>query len=343
MVCRLEKNRVWRTYLGGKKIDAFDGAGEQQDGHFPEDWVASTTVANNYGREEQTEGLCLCKNGSALKEMIDSDPKKYLGQRQVEKHGEQMSILVKLLDSAERLVIQAHPTIEFAKRHFKSPRGKAECWYIINADEGACIYLGFKPGITEKQWTELFIRQDIEAMLKCLHKLPVTDGDVFFVDGGMPHAIGKGCMMVELQEATDLMVIPERITPGGIILSEEKMHGGIGFDNMFDCFDYTGYTLSELKSRYYRTFSAEPDSRCVLVGSDLTDKFRMEMYAVSNHLHIDYEDTYVVAIVLDGYGEVQAGQHHTEIKKGDRLFIPAYDSKVLWKGMDNLKIVACLP
>ena len=58
-----------------------------------------------------------------------------------------MSILVKLLDSAERLVIQCHPTIPFAKKHFNSSFGKAECWYMLDTEEDAYIYLGFNISI----------------------------------------------------------------------------------------------------------------------------------------------------------------------------------------------------
>ena len=63
-------------------------------------------------------------------------------------------------------------------------------------------------------------------MLSCLHKVPVKPGELWFVDGGIPHAIGAGCFMIELKEPSDLMVIPERQTPSGRKLSDVKLHCG---------------------------------------------------------------------------------------------------------------------
>ena len=105
---------------------------------------------------------------------------------------------------------------------------------MLSCDDNACVYLGFKPGITREKWQELFLRQDTEKMLGCLHKFPVKAGDLWFVAGGVPHAIGGGCLMIELQEPSDLMVIPERVTPAGITLAGQKLHGGLGFEKMFD-------------------------------------------------------------------------------------------------------------
>ena len=64
-----------------------------------------------------------------------------------------LPILVKLLDSDERLVVQAHPTVPCAKRLFHSPVGKPECWHFLpGTAPDACVYLGFKPGITRAAW-----------------------------------------------------------------------------------------------------------------------------------------------------------------------------------------------
>ena len=87
-------------------------------------------------------------------------------------------------------------------------------------------------------WKHLFDVQDIEGMLECMHHFPVKRGDLIYVAGGVPHAIGAGCFLAEIQEPTELMVIPERVTPSGVRLAEEKLHGGLGFEKMFDCFEY---------------------------------------------------------------------------------------------------------
>ena len=113
MIAKLLPNRVRRTYLGGSRIDAFTGTGaDVSDGvPRPEDWMASTTTAFNGTLEIEGEGLGRLEDGRLVKDVIGALP-----------------ILVKLLDSDERLVIQAHPTVPCAKRLFNSPVGKTECW-----------------------------------------------------------------------------------------------------------------------------------------------------------------------------------------------------------------------
>ena len=143
--------------------------------------------------------------------------------------------------------------------------GKTECWFIIEAEKDACVYLGFKQGITREKWEQLFEKQDIDGMLECLNKVPVRKGDAVFVDGGMPHAIGGGCMLIEAQEPTDLMVIPERTSKSGITLSDEKMHGGLGFNKMFDCFIYKGYSEAELRRKYVKHFNGNTNGFSTVV------------------------------------------------------------------------------
>ena len=86
-------------------------------------------------------------------------------------------------------------------------------------------------------------------MLNALHRFELKKGDFIFVEGGVPHAIGAGCFMAELQEPTDLMVIPERITPSGVELSDVKLHCGLGFEKMFDCFIYNGYDRETIQEK----------------------------------------------------------------------------------------------
>lgn len=116
MTAKLQPNRVRRTYLGGGRIDAFCGvSADVSDGvPRPEDWLASTTQAFNGTLEIKGEGLGRLEDGRLVKDVAGGMP-----------------ILVKLLDSDERLVVQAHPTVPCAKRLFDSPVGKTECWYFL--------------------------------------------------------------------------------------------------------------------------------------------------------------------------------------------------------------------
>lgn len=343
MIYKFKENRVWRSYIGGKHIDIFYQKDNPADCAYPEEWLASTAEAFNPDEPEppENEGLSVCEDGRIFKEVLDEDPEKLLGKTESQKYGGKQSILVKLLDSAERLVIQCHPTAEFAKKRFHSPFGKTECWYLLDCDPDACVYLGFKPFVTREKWVELFRRQDIDGMLDCLHRFPVKPGDLWFVSGGVPHAIGKGCFMVELQEPSDLMVIPERITPSGNVLSEEKLHGGLGFEGMFDCFQYNGLSAEETKEKYYRRPKPVKNGLSPVVDRDLTEKFSMQRLTVAGNTEIDLAKKYAVVIVIDGEGAITAADYHADLKKSDSFFVSANSGKLQFSG--NMSLIICLP
>ena len=302
MVYKLKENRVRRSYLGGARIDKFYGKETFENGYCPEDWIGSVVEANNPGDIIAGEGLGVTETGEFVKDVLSEKGK--------------MPFLLKMLDSAERLVIQAHPTVDFAKKAFNSEFGKTECWYFIDCDDDACVYLGFKPGITREKWKHLFEIQDSEGMLNCLHRINVKKGDVVFVDGGVPHAIGGGSLILELQEPTDLMVCGEKVTPSGRILSDEKVHGGLGFDKMFDCFEYNTYTEDEIKEKFIITPVTDGGIKH-LIYDKYTDKFSMD--EVSNGEYVFKSDK--LAIVLEGKGTVISDSGRIDLKKGDKLLL----------------------
>lgn len=353
MIYKLNPNRVPRTYLGGSRIDALRGL-TAENGFFPEEWVASVTAAQNVpGADVILPGISVIDGGKddgrPLTDLLREHPEylrnechiaqkprnnsdsKILNNPKNDKSGGKNAdfpILLKILDSAERLVVQAHPTVEFARKNFGSRYGKAECWYVLSADEDAYVYLGFKKGITREEWKRCFDDQDIETMLLLLHKIPVKSGDVWYVDGGVPHAIGGGCLLAELQEPTDLMVVPEKRTPSGREIPEKRLHGGLGFEKMLDCFVYDGYSIDELRSRYYRQIPTDSSDCTIVIGGDLTDKFAMYDCRTANAaLELCPEQTRSkpsAAVVLSGIGNITDNEGNvTRLSPGDTLFIPS--------------------
>ena len=155
-----------------------------------------------------------------------------------------------------------------------------------------------------------------------LHRVPVAPGDFVFVDGGVPHAIGAGCFMVELQEPSDLMVVAERFTPSGRRIPDAKMHGGVGWEKMFDVYEYEGRTFEETCAKYARRPDARESvpSAIRICGPDFTDKFSMWRLVGGGTLPLDGRGA--VAVVTDGAGEVNG----LAVKKGDRLVVAGEES-----------------
>ena len=290
--------------------------------------MASTTTAFNGTLEIEGEGLGRLEDGRLVKDVVGTLP-----------------ILVKLLDSDERLVIQAHPTVPCAKRLFNSPVGKTECWYFLpGTAPDACVYLGFKPGVTRAKWEAAFEAQD--GLLDMLHRIPVKAGDFVFVDGGMPHAIGGGCFMIELQEPSDLMVVAERVTPSGRRIPDAKMHGGVGVEAMFDVYEYGGATFEEVCARYVKravegSQLVAPEAGAInrvpsvtkILGQELTDKF--EMWRVTGGGRVTLPRDRSVAVVTDGAGAVNG---HA-VAKGDRILI-AEESQIVVT--DSTTLIVCV-
>lgn len=328
MIYKLMPTRVYRAYSGGENLDKWEQKDSPKISRFPEDWLASVTLAYNPDRPIDGEGLSKTVEGFYLKDIIDSNTETMLGNYA------EMSLLFKLLDSHERLVIQAHPTVEFAKKHFRSQYGKTECWYILN--DNGYVYLGFKEGITKEYWKQLFENQDISAMLDCLHKFEVRKGNMIFVDGGVPHAIGAGCFLAELQEPTDLMVIPERITPAGVVLNEQKLHCGLGFDKMFECFEYNGRSRKETSKKYFLKTQKIDNYLSSLVDKSITDKFRLLKLEISRE-YVFVPQSYCIILVTMG----KIMLNNLPLEKNDRVFVPFCEEKLKFSG--DGEVLICKP
>lgn len=269
----LVSNRVWRPFVGGKLLDRFSGIEPQCDGHYPERWICSTT------RSADGTGISRTKDGTLLTEL-------YTGQ---------MNILVKLLDSYTRLMIQVHPDDEKAQRYFSSPFGKMECWYILDTrivnGQEPYVYLGFREGVTRERWQALYKAQDIVGMEQCLHKIPAKKGDAFYIPGGVVHAMGTGVLFAEIQQPTDITLRTERVSPDGRQMKPQELHGGAGEEVLFDCFDYTACSVEETLEKY----SLKPRGETVVD----TELFWMKDIRIADSRTIAAEG-YAIVLVLEG-------------------------------------------
>lgn len=132
--------------------------------------------------------------GLTLAEYIDKHGKAVLGT-DCEKF-ENFPILIKLIDAKDNLSVQVHPDNEYALR-VEGEYGKTEMWYIVDCDEGATLLYGFKHEISKEEFAE---RIADNTLLEVTNAVPVKKGDVFFIQAGTLHAIGKGILIAEIQQ-----------------------------------------------------------------------------------------------------------------------------------------------
>lgn len=353
---RMEPCRVWRTYLGGSLLSRWRGLAPQQDGHFPEDWLGSTTRANNPGREEIEEGYSiLSANGGSvfqtisLKALLESDPQAYLGSDHVRAFGARTGVLVKLLDSAIRLPIQTHPDRESAQRLFGSPFGKTESWYVLDTRpeiEHPYVLLGFREGVTREQWEDVYRRQDIARMCGMLHRIEVHRGEMYLVQPGVPHAIGEGCLLVETQEPTDLVFRTEKKNAAGQLLDDDICTMGVGVDAMMELFSYRGFNARENLERYRvlprPLYQSDAGSVECLLGPDRTDRFEVQRLQVQSNL-LWQPNRFCVAIISGGSGTLCCEAGSVSVRAGETWFLPAGIRGLQWHSGNGLQALLCLP
>jgi mannose-6-phosphate isomerase len=333
---KLSPTRSWRTYLGGKLLDELHGIEDPKDSRYPEEWMMSIISTNrNVDRQHlQDEGLSkldLPDRDIALKELVEQNPVDFLGEKHVERFGTQTGVLVKLIDTAERLIIQSHPDRKQAQELFHSMYGKTECWHFVGGreidGEPPYVYMGFKPGVTREQWKALFDAQDIPGMLDCLHKYYVQPGDTILIEAGIPHAIGAGCLLVEIQEPSDYTIRLEKTSPSGLQIDDFLIHQGLGFEKMFDIFKYDTFTREETLSNWQVPpviiKESEGNKEIELIGYKRTPYFRMTQVEVQTETEVQGDGVFSGLYILSGDAAILTGDERLCVKKGDQLFIPA--------------------
>ncbi len=334
-----QKNRVGRVYTGGALFADFFGD-DSTDGYLPEEWVVSTVSALNKGSTIYKEGVSkIAGTDIFFDEFIEEYKKEMLGDR------DEFGVLTKFLDSAIRLPVQAHPDKQFSKKHFNSNYGKAESWLVLATRPDACLYFGFKDKITKEQFSKAVeeSENDINAMEKLLNRVPVKPGDVYFVPAKMVHAIGKGCLILEIQEPSDFTIQPEYYC-GDYRLSEEEMYIGLDKDTALDVFDYSVYGQDAINlgkkepKTVFESLSIHEES---LITYDDTPCFAVSRYTITN-AQMELKHSPAVYVVTEGAGYING---NLKIKKGDYFFLPysAEKTNVETRGKDNLQLIACLP
>ncbi|ESU22210.1 manA protein [Flavobacterium enshiense DK69] len=183
------KERIW----GGAKLSSLLHKSIPTD-TTGESWELSTVpgdvsiVANgNYA-------------GLTVNDLISKFPEEIMGKNVCDNFGTEFPLLFKFLDAKEDLSIQLHPNDELAKKRHNS-FGKTEMWYVMQADPGAEIIVGFKE---KSSADEYLYHLENKSLPSILNKVSVKKGDVFFLETGTIHAIGAGTVIAEIQQTSDI-------------------------------------------------------------------------------------------------------------------------------------------
>jgi mannose-6-phosphate isomerase len=295
----LGPNQIPRFYRGGSRIAAFRGLPPASD-DAPEDWVASTTTV--YGQDEL--GLTRLADGVRLADALAADPA-FFEPTHLAAYGPDPALLVKLLDAGERLPLHFHPDDSFAAARLGARRGKTEAWFIVDADPGASVHVGFSRDIAEEELAELVDAQDPPLVLDTMHRLPVEAGDAIYVPAGLPHVIGEGILLLELQQPSDLSLLLE--WKG--VMTEREAFLGLSRELVLGAVERAAANPQRLTSRR--------DAH--LFPSEADGFLRAQVVTGGDRL----EPAFSVVVVVEGEGELQpATAEPVRVHRGSVVLVP---------------------
>jgi mannose-6-phosphate isomerase len=324
----LPPNGIERFYRGGPAIAALRGA-EPPGTHVPEDWVGSTTTV--FGEEEL--GLSRLPGGELLRDSIAADPAGFLGAGHAARYGADPALLVKLLDAGQRLPVHVHPDGVFARAALGVPYGKTEAWIVVGTSvPGALVHVGFREDVSAETLEGWVNEQDHAALLGALNPVPVEPGDALFVPAGVPHAIGEGLLIVELQEPTDLSVLLE--WQGFGIDDAREASLGLGWESALECVDRSGRDTARLRG-------PRPDGAVArLLPTEADPFFRAERIAPTPETEI--EPGFAVLVVLEGNGTLEPDDGQPlALRRGETVLLPHGAGACRASG--EMALIACRP
>jgi mannose-6-phosphate isomerase len=292
------KDKIW----GGQKIKTVLGKDFSPLPNCGETWEISGVEGN----------VSVVKDGALKGQNLEALLAEYkgdlVGEHVYEKFGNTFPLLVKFIDANDDLSIQVHPNDELAKKRHNS-FGKTEMWYILQADEGAELNSGFNREVSREEYVKAV---EENTLPEILNMEKVEAGDVFFLPAGRVHYIGKGCLLAEIQQTSDITYRIYDFDRKDDKGQTRELHTELAVDAI----DYTHY--DDYKTRY--------ESRLNQSVNAVTSP-----YFVTNVIHFDQEvmhdyahiDSFVILVCVDGGVTIQTGDNQTSLRTGQCALIPA--------------------
>lgn len=247
-------------------------------------------------------------DGLKLSEYIEKCGRELLGANALE--FDRFPVLIKFIDAADNLSVQVHPSDEYALVN-ENEYGKTEVWYILECDEGACLHIGLNRDVTREELEE---RIHNNTLTDIINKVPVKRGEVYFIEAGTVHAIGRGTVICEIQQNSNTTY---RVYDYG----RRDKNGNtreLHIDKALDVIDRrksvpenSGNGAVIAKCKYFTAEKVNCDGTAEIVLNN--DSFRS-------------------LIIADGEGELALGEQKMRVTKGDSIFIPAQSGEVTVSG-----------
>jgi mannose-6-phosphate isomerase len=263
--------------------------------------------------------------GNDLNEIIEVYMGDLVGDKIYDQFGAEFPLLIKFIDAQDDLSIQVHPDDKLSKERHNA-YGKTEMWYVAGTDEGALINSGFNQEVSKEKYLEYF---NDGKLTDLLHYDEAEVGDVFFIPAGRVHAIGKGCLVAEIQQTSDVTYRIFDYNRKDDKGNERELHTDLALDAID--FSYA----SEYKAKY----DIEKNKSSEIVSCPY---FTTNIVEFDQEIDKDYNelDSFVIYMTMEGSFDVIWEEGSETIEMGETVLIPAsLESVQLKPKSDNVKIL----
>ncbi len=288
------KERIW----GGKKLNEFFNKSRVKK-KIGESWEISSVEGD---MSIVSEGIF---KGRSLQRLLEDFKEDFIGKQNYKQFGTQFPLLIKFIDASDDLSIQVHPNDELAKKRHNS-FGKTEMWYVMDAEEDSELVLGFSQDLSKEKYQSIL---EEGALEKYLHYEQVKKGDSFFVEAGLIHAIGKGVLIAEIQQTSDLTYRVYDWNRKDDKGNERELHTELALD-----------ALNYNKTNDFKLHQ----SGDYLISSPY---FTVNLLSVANPItrNLSKIDSFVIYMGVEGEIEI----NDDRLKMGETLLFPAVCEKKL--------------
>ena len=308
------KDKIW----GGQKIKTVLNKDFSDLPNCGETWEISGVEGN----------ISIVEEGPLAGESLQSILKKHkgdlVGEDVYNKFGDEFPLLVKFIDANDDLSVQVHPDDALAsKRH--NTFGKTEMWYVFQADEDATLNSGFNRALTKAQYLEYF---DKGQLMDILNIVKVKADDVYFLPAGRVHYIGKGCLLAEIQQSSD-------VTYRMYDFDRKDDQGNLRELHTEDSLDAIDCTYHEQIKTSYEDKENEI-VKLVSCNYFTTNKLHFNQAVERDHTDLD---SFVIYVCMEGGLIMEYENGSIEMQKGDAVLVPANIQKITMLPKGEFKLL----
>ncbi|MBQ7346851.1 MAG: class I mannose-6-phosphate isomerase [Clostridia bacterium] len=278
------------------------------------DWnktSAASTVGESWELTVRTQEKCVVTNGTLGGKTLDEVIKAYGTAVTGGGFGAgDFPLLIKLIDAEDDLSVQVHPDDAYAAR-VENDRGKTEMWYIVDAAPGAELICGLADGVSREDYANAVKAGDVMSALK---RQPVRVGETYFIPAGLPHAIGKGILIAEIQQNCDRtyrVYDYDRRQPDG---SLRELHVEKALDVI------RPFTDAEIDAIRYSKVNGVYDRKRLLAHCDF---FRVEKLTLSADAEPISDGSMRHILCLSGKAQLAYHGETYTVTRGDSWLLPA--------------------